>query len=71
VRDSSGFLPGAEDAFFFEGILTPTSGEVSFTVGTDGLGGLPVTFSTFFLSTGLEINDVNLQLIQVVTINFQ
>jgi hypothetical protein len=70
VKDSSGFLPGAKDAYFFEGILNQTSGDVSFTVATEGLEGLSLTFRTFFLPTRLEISDVNLQLIQVVTITF-
>jgi hypothetical protein len=71
VRDSIGFLPGAAEAYFFEGILTATSGDVPFLVGTRGLAGIPLVFSSFFLSEGLEINDVNLQLIQVITINFE
>jgi hypothetical protein len=70
VRDSSGFLPDAEDNFFRQGTLSAAAGDVTFIVGTEGLEGLSPVFKTWYLPQGLDLNEVNLQVIQSVTITF-
>lgn len=70
VKTPAGFLPNAEDSFYFQGLLSPTADDIEFRVNTNGTQGLTLVFKTWYLPSGLPLDAVNLQLIQVVTINF-
>jgi hypothetical protein len=70
VKDASGFFPGAEDFHFSQGMLSTSAGDLSFEVGTTGLNGLTLVFTTFYLPEGEPLNETSLQTIQVVTVVF-
>jgi hypothetical protein len=71
VKDSNGFLPDADEFFFSQGPLSTTAEDLSFDVGTAGLGGLTLIFETSYVEEGMEFSEDNLMSIQRVVVDFQ
>jgi hypothetical protein len=70
IKDQSGFLPHAEEMAYYRGPLSIHAGNLSFRIGTGGLQGLTLVFSTFFVPEGLPLNEFNQHHIQMVTVHF-
>lgn len=68
----SGFLPGTEDFFFYEGPLNTVSPDLQFFIGggLKGLAGETIIFKSWLLKDGSAFSADNLEVIQTVEISF-
>jgi hypothetical protein len=68
VKDGEGFLPNAEEMFYYQGLLSRHALDLGFEVGAEGLQGWKIVFRTMYLEESASFTEENLKVIQTVTV---
>ena len=70
-RSPQGYLDDAAQAIYSRGALTPQEEDVVFRVGTQGLGGLALEFTSWYLPDDFPLDEEALERLQKVRVLFE